>query len=149
MFDSMETTMKIPTEADWKYHPGDLDAAWAYKNFRGKTLAEADKLFVENAFYYQEDIMFMPKPCFCFYVQAYINYLFSEHSKGDSDAAHAFFGIVRIRKDDIRSGPQILRRRIRELLLHLGANQSWYEALIEIDGDFRAMTEEALTLISE
>ena len=52
--------MQIPTELDWQNPYGDLDIKKAKEHFFGKTLEEAEELFVENALYYQEDILFMP-----------------------------------------------------------------------------------------
>ena len=46
--------MNIPSEADWRSEPWNIDTPYAYKNFFGKTLAEGFNLFVENALRYQE-----------------------------------------------------------------------------------------------
>jgi len=141
--------MTIPSKDDWVFHPLDPDAAEAYQNFYGKTLTEAFALFEENALYYQEDIMFMPVNCFRYYVHSYIDYLLSDLSKGNSDGANCFFGIVEIRNEDIKSSSQELRDRIREVLQHLGARQNWFEALPEVYGDFRKRSEECLNMIDE
>ena len=141
--------MTVPTEDDWKRHTDDLDGNWAYKNFFGKNLTEAYEMFVENALHYQEDIMFMPLPCFQYYVHAYIDYLLSEKSKGDSDGANCFFGIVEIRKTDICASGEELCLRVSELLHHIDKKQDWYNANPEIYGDFSAKANEALNLIKE
>ena len=120
-----------------------------YKDFYGKGLSEAFEMFVENALNYQEDIMFMPLPCFQYYVHAYIDYLLSEKSKGDSDGASCFFGVVEIREADIRASSDELRLRISDLLRHIGKKQDWYAALPEVYGDFAAKTNEALDLIEK
>jgi len=141
--------MTIPTQADWEGHLDHLDVACAYGNFHGKTLEEAYALFVENALRYQEDIMFMPAPCFYYYVQAYMSYLLSLDSRGDSDGASAFFGIVQCRKDDIRQAPPFVRERIRTLLHRLSVGQAWYNAPEKIYGNFRVKANRVLKLISE
>ena len=120
--------MEIPSEADWRSEPWDLDIPYAYKHFFGKDVTESVSLFVDHALCYQEDIMFMPVACFYFYIHAYIDYLMSEQSEGDSDGASCFFGLVEVRKDDIRRGPRHLRERIRELLQRLSDQQAWYDA---------------------
>ena len=75
--------MNIPTKSDWAHHPDDLDAAWAERNFLGKTREQAVAMFEENSLNHQEDIMFMPIPCFAFYTHAYIDYLMSDKSEAD------------------------------------------------------------------
>jgi hypothetical protein len=141
--------MNIPTETDWAHHPDDLDAACAKKNFFGKTRDQAVELFVVNALTYQEDIMFMPEPCFCFYVHSYIDYLMSGLSKGDSDGASCFFGIVEVRKDDILRGPSELMTRVAALLRRLAERQAWYEAQPDIYGQFKERSEACLRLMGE
>jgi hypothetical protein len=139
--------MAVPTEADWRSEPWDIDTAYAYENFFGKSLAEAFDLFVENAIRYQEDILFMPLACFEYYVHAYIDYLLSDKSKGDSDGANCFFGLVDNRKTDIRSSVDDLRSRVVEVLTRLRSEQQWYDANPGIYGDFAARADEAMKLI--
>ena len=139
--------MNIPTETDWTHHPDNLDAAWAKKNFLGKTREQAVEMFVENAMNFQEDIMFMPEPCFRFYAHAYIDYLMSDRSKGDSDGASCFFGIVEVRKDDILRGPAELKTRVEALLRRLGERQAWYDAEPKIYGQFKERSKACLRMI--
>jgi len=141
--------MNIPTEHDWTHHLNDLDAAWAKKNFLGKTREQAVEMFAENALIYQEDIMFMPEPCFRFYVHAYIDYLMSDQSKGDSDGASCFFGIVEVRKDDILRTPSELRTRFEVLLRRLAERQAWYDAEPDIYGQLKERSEACLRTIGE
>ena len=139
--------MVIPAEADWRSEPWDLDIPYAYEHFFGKSLVEAFDLFVENALRYQEDIMFMPLACFEYYIHAYMDYLLSDKSAGDSDGANCFFGIVECRSHDICGGGDVLRRRVVEVLDRLRTRQPWYDATPEIYGDFAVMADEAMKLI--
>lgn len=139
--------MHIPTEADWRSEPWDLDIPYAYKHFLGKNLEEAFDLFVDNALCYQEDIMFMPAACFRYYLIAYTNYLLSEASKDDSDGASCFFGIIECRKDDIHKLEDLVVSQIRKTLERLRDNQAWYDADKEIYGRFQARSESCLKLI--
>ncbi|MDR3638194.1 MAG: hypothetical protein P4L84_30600 [Isosphaeraceae bacterium] len=98
--------MDIPTEDDWRSEPWHLDLDWAYKNFHGKTFAEAVRLFEDNALVYQEDVMYMPGRVFRYYGRAYIAYLLSDTARGDSDGASCFIGLINhkaeFQPDDIR-----------------------------------------------
>jgi hypothetical protein len=142
----MTDDLSIPTEADWRSEPWDLDTPHAYQHFAGKDLAQSRELFVENALYYQEDLQHMPAICFRYYVWAYIEYLLSEKSYGDSDGARCFFGLVSIRHNELRSEMQ-LREAACRVLQHLQYGQETYNADIAIYGDFEVRAELALRLL--
>jgi len=139
--------MTIPTEAEWRSEPWDLDIPYAYKHFFGKGLEDAFALFVEDSLCHQEDIMFMPVACFRYYVVAYTNYLLSESSKGDSDGANCFFGIIECRKDDIRQASEFVLERIITTLRKLQDNQEWYDADEAIYGSFQDRAATCLQVI--
>ena len=139
----------IPSESDWRSEPWGIDTPYAYNHFQGKSREDAVEFFVENAIYYQEDIMFMPEACFRYYIHSYMDYLFSGRSAGDSDAANCFFGIVEIRKDDIARADFDLRQRILDMLKRLASQQAWYEADIEIYGDFIERSAQCMQMIDE
>lgn len=141
-------TMTIPSESDWRSEPWGIDTPCAYENFSGKTLDEAFDLFVKNSLYYQEDIMFMPVLCFRYYIHAYIDYLLSDKSEGDSDGASCFFGIIEGRKNDICTSGDQLRDRISEVLHYIGARQEWYSADLDIYGNFMKKSAKVLSLIN-
>ena len=42
--------------------------------------------------------MFMPLACFRYYIHAYLDYLLSDKSEGDSDGASCFFGLIEFRE---------------------------------------------------
>ncbi len=133
----------IPTQADWESEVWDHDIRHAYQQFGGKSFEEAVELFEENAMFYQEDVCYMPRACFPFYARAFIAYLFSEASEGDSDSASSFFGLVTLRADDIiLAGP--LYPAVAKTLKHIAAGQDWYDSEREIYGDFADRAEEAL-----
>ena len=129
----------IPSEKDWK-RPSDaidLDAECAYRNFNGKSHAEAAEMFVESPLVYQEDLMWMPLSCFQFYVRAYIEYLKSDKSIDDPDASNSFLPLVTFRLHQIRRLPDELKTEILDAVRFLGDNQQRYGADTEIYGSFR------------
>jgi hypothetical protein len=139
--------MKPPTEADWQSEPWNQEIPYAYDHFFGRSLEEAFALFVENAMYHEEDMVWMPRPCFRFYVLAYTNYLMSESSRGDCDGANCFFGLVECRKDDIRGSSELVIGEIAKTLEKLKAGQGWYGAPEEIYGSFKDRALSCLKLI--
>jgi hypothetical protein len=137
----------IPTEADWRSEVWCLDIPNAYEHFFGKSLDDAFALFVENALCYQEDIAFMPLPCFRYYIHAYMSYLLSASSAGDSDGASCFFGIVECRLADIKTSTSHLIERVEEVLHRLRDNQDFYEASAAIYGSLRIEAELSLKMV--
>jgi hypothetical protein len=136
----------IPTETDWRSEPWWIDTPHAYEHFAGKSLTEAVGLFKNNAIYYQEDVMWMPSACFPFYAGAYIQYLLSDDSKGDSDGANCLFGLVEFRSPEIRANTP-LTAMVAEALRHVATRQTWYDADESIYGDFAERSRTALTHI--
>ena len=132
--------MQIPTELDWQNPYGDLDIKKAKEHFFGKTLEEAEELFVENALYYQEDILFMPSIPFRYYVHAYMNYLLDKRSKGDTEAASCFLMVIKCKMGLHEDTPCTVWSYIRETVFHvwlylLGLGKSLKEPDYQSDQD--------------
>ena len=134
--------MKIPDKADWEEAWTGLDEASAFQNFYGKTLKEALRLFEDCALIYQEDLVYMPETAFKYYVRAYIHYLASERSRGDSDGANCFIGLMKTR---LRDHPNWLSgswRQIELVLRRIADHQEdFFDAKHSIYGDFRKKVE--------
>ncbi len=111
----------------------DLDTASAYHNFFGKPLELVVTMFEINPFGCSEDLMFMPRLCFAYYIHSYMEYLRSPQAKGDSDAANCFFSLVKIRAEDFR---KFCREPALDTLKILAAGQEWFDAPIDIYGSF-------------
>jgi hypothetical protein len=129
--------MKIPTEADWRSEPWCLDAQCAYRNFHGKSLEEAVKLFEENALRYQEDVVSMPGRVFGYYLKAYMTYLMSDAAQGDSDGASGFITLIAFKAEYRPEDIAPLWPEIEPVLKRIAEHQDWYDALWEVYGSFR------------
>ena len=139
----------VPTEADWRSEPWDLDTPYAYDHFFGKTLREAVGLLAESAVYYHEDLLFMPSACLRYYIVAYIEYLSSERSFGDSGGASCFLSLIDCRCDDIRSFSRNTFQRTIKALKKMRVHQNRYNGSPEIYGDFATRIEQTLRLLNE
>jgi hypothetical protein len=140
--------MKIPSIADWgEIDNEDLDAAWAFKQFSGKSLEEAEALFQSNALCYQEDLQSMPATAFNFYAPALVKYLTSERAAGDPDGASSFLHMViwmlKTRRDIIAPETEKLLVSATE---HIAKNQVFYDADVGIYGQFPSLYAEVLSL---
>jgi len=149
--------MQIPTEHDWGNPYDGLDVEWAHKHFFGKTIEEAEELFVENALCYQEDIMWMPSIPFRYYVHAYMNYLLGEQSKHDTDAASCFLGLIEFKLDLLQDAPSIVWARdnqndirdvwvrVKETIEHIRKNPDWFDWDESIYGNLEKKTTRLLS----
>jgi hypothetical protein len=129
--------MNIPNEEDWRSEPWGLDEASAYKNFHGKTLDEAIRLFEINALYYQEDLTYMPSRVFAYYLDAYIAFLMSDDAKGHSDAASCFITLIDHKSETQRDVIVSSWQRIEPVLRMLAEHQDDFDAEWVIYGSFR------------
>ncbi len=129
--------MEIPTEKDWGFWQDGLDLEYAHKHFSGKSISEAIELFVDHSLYYQEDLMWMPAVPFQYYIHAYKEYILSDRSKDDSDGASCYLGLIGFK---LKTNPEHIIS-IFELLLPsaktVAGRQEFYDANVEIYGDFK------------
>jgi len=140
---------QIPNEQDWTNPYDDADIRYAKKHFFGKTIEEAEKLFVENALYYQEDIMFMPSGAFRYYVHAYINYLQGKQSDHDTDGASCFLSIIKSKMESNmkcdRNDLRAVWLRVKETIEHIRSNSDWFDWNESIYGNLEERTTRLLS----
>lgn len=127
----------VPNEEDWRSDTWDVDTPYAYERFNGKTHAEAETLFHTNPVSLIEDLISMPNRVFIFYVKAYITYLLSMDSEGNSDAASCFIWLVDHMSEHQRESVLPLWCEIEPVLKKLACQQEFYDADWCIYGDFR------------
>ena len=136
--------LPVPTEEDWRSEEWNIDTPYAYDDFQGKTLHKAAELLQSCSVSYSADFDVMPPPCFQFYMHAYINYLVSGKSAGDSDAASCFLRIVEFRCEAIRGSSELLIARVKQAIGRIREGQAWYDAPRDLYGDFSERAEAAL-----
>lgn len=136
--------MSIPERKDWTNWEGDLDGQCAFDNFFGKSLAEAEKMFEHSAITYQEDLYYMSKSPFIFYLRAYINYLNGPSSEGDSDAASCFIGVIRSQITHDHEWFDGIWTDVKAVLDRIAVKQSWYDAPADIYGSFERRSKKLL-----
>ena len=132
-----------PHESDWSNPSRDFDIQAASKTFRGKSLAEAQAIFQSSALYYQEELSAMPTVCFQYYLVAYLDYLSSQASCGDSDGASCLFAMIGLRIQEFANNEE-LRKLVCESLAEIAIRQDWYEAPEYIYGSFPKKASELI-----
>jgi hypothetical protein len=131
--------MKIPNEQDWGDWKPDLDRSYAHKIFFGKSKSEAIELFVENAISHQEDLMWMTRIPFQFYIHAYKEYILSDRSKEDSDGASCYLRLIKYKLEEEPDQITEIFNDILPSLEIVASRQEFYDADIDIYGDFKEL----------
>ena len=140
--------MKIPSKFEWgAIEKDNLDAEWAFKQFAGKSLDDAEKMFRENAFYYQEDLISKPTIAFNCYAQVIAKYILSDYAKSDSDGASSFLHMV---IESIQASRSRATPETEKVLLHaakiVSIKQNFYDADIDIYGEFSELYNKIIQL---
>lgn len=142
--------MNKPTKSQWgAIEKNNLDAETAFKNFIGKSFSEAEEMFKENAYYYQEDLISMPAVAFNYYAPAYANYVVSKSSKDDPDGASCFLHMV---IELLKSNRHLATYETLEVLLQaakrVSERQHFYDADVSIYGEFGSLYKKIVQLYS-
>jgi len=140
--------MKIPSKSDWGViEKNNLDAECAFKQFAGKSLDEAEKMFRENALYYQEDLISMPSIAFNCYAPVFARYVLSDYAESDSDGASSFLHMI----IELLQANRLLATLETVNILLDAANivsnrQEFYDADINIYGEFSELYNRMMQL---
>lgn len=112
-----------------------LDERHACKMFLDKSIEEAEKLFCENALFYQEDLMWMGPIAFRFYVEAAIRCIQSETSSGDSDIICCLASVL-----EFRMGPELvpIAAKLALICAYIVEQCERFDLTPKIYGDVRA-----------
>jgi len=125
----------IPTDSDWKSEPWGIDSKDAFEHFRAKNINEASDLFEENFRYYAEDLLYMPKVCFQFYLNSLIEFLGRDSSRKEVESPHVFFSIIDSRAQDILDCDTLLQDVVK-MLKYLEAEKDSFGEFVDWRGDY-------------
>ena len=140
--------MKTPNKSEWgTIEKNNLDAEWAYKQFAGKSLDEAEKMFRENALYYQEDLISMPSIAFNYYAPVFAKYILSDYAESDSDGASSFLHMILELLEENRSlaAPETVKLLLDAAKI-VSNKQNYYDADIDIYGEFSELYNKIVQL---
>ena len=144
----MPRQLVVPNQNDWAGYENDIEGRWAYRLLFGKTIEEVRYEFrdtdsIERAM----ELLDAPRAVFQYYLFAFVSILQSpEESVGESDCASVFLHFLCNReKRDPGSVAQIYAE-LRETIEHVASNQAFFDAPVEIYGDFREHADEIKAL---
>ena len=143
----MTEQINIPDEDDWKGYEDDLDTSYAYKLFFGKSIEEFIPLIKNNPLERADELRFVPRNVFRYYILGFAEYLMSADAKEDSDAASCFLNLLIDRET---KEPGILKPVINILIQAIdrtAKNQDFYDADEDIYGKFSNKRSTLLELL--
>jgi hypothetical protein len=141
--------MNIPGPEDWAEQK-DVDARNVHAFWFGKSLDDVQGFFKgSQSIQRGDELLFMPRRAFQFYIFAFTQYVMSEAAVGDADAASSFFKVLIAReKGDPGSVAQIYDQ-LEATLEFVAESQSRFDADHKIHGDFREKAAEIAKLCGQ
>jgi len=131
---------RIPGKTEWAGYETDLDVRDAHRMLFGKTVQEvatATTFGGGRAISRMDELLFIPRGAFQYYVFAFAEYLMTEDARGDPDAASPFLSLLETReKRDPGSVAQIYKN-LAPFVEYVSANQEHFDADESIYGNFR------------
>jgi hypothetical protein len=87
--------LRVPAREDWLGYDSDVDVRNAHKLLFGKSIAEVQQYFggvqsIQRA----NELLFMPRRAFQYYVMAFAEFVTSENARGDSDTVSSFLRLL-------------------------------------------------------
>lgn len=128
---------QVPGNNEWSGYEQDLDVACARKLFFGKRADEILKYYEGgHAIQRMDELLFMPRGAFQYYVFSFAEYLFSEQARGDSDAASPFLTLLTAREERDPGSVAEIYDDLRGAVDFVADNQEYFDADEEIYGNF-------------
>jgi hypothetical protein len=141
---------RVPTEQDWGNYQDDLDQNSAHEKFVGKTNEQVQRYFRENIIMTTEDLRWMPRIPFQYYIIGFKNFVASKNFEPSyaSDPASCF---IRLVLEKLENHPDHILAIMPELLPtveYVANHQEEFEADEGIYGSFREIYKQIQALYS-
>jgi hypothetical protein len=128
---------KVPGKTEWSGYESDLDVRHAHRLMFGKNTDEVQHLFGDiNSISRMDELLFMPRGAFQYYVLAFAQFVMSPQAAGDSATASSFFELLSAReKRDFGSVSQIYPL-LKPAVDYVSSRQEHFDADPNIYGNF-------------
>ena len=138
MIEKRKKAMKIPDDEEWAGYKNDLDASYAHDLWFGRSLDDMQKDFpggrsIERG----DELLFMPRRAFQFYVFAFAQYVMSDAAIGDADAASSFLGFLKAREKRDPGSVATIYDRLQPTIEFVAESQTRFSAGHDVYGVFR------------
>ena len=135
--------LHVPGDAEWAGYEVDLDARYAHGLLYGKTIEQAQELFGQNLSIERADeLQFVPRRVFQYYVFAFAECLRTDRARGDSDSASPFLHLLLERERIDRGSVSEIYRDLAPTIDFVAANQQHFDADEGIYGSFAELARE-------
>lgn len=133
---------EIPGRDAWSGYEDDLDVKYAHKLLFGKSTAEVQQYFggtrsIERA----DELLFMPRRAFQYYVFAFAEFVVSDAAVKDSDSASPFLLLLVNREKRDPGSVSEIYLELRSVVEFVASHQDRYEADPDIYGSFPDLAE--------
>jgi hypothetical protein len=138
--------MNIPGVEEWAGH-SDVDASNVHAFWFGKSLDEMQEFFPgRQSIQRGEELLFMPRRAFQFYIFAFAQYVMSEAAVGDAEGASSFLKTLTGRETGDPGSVAQIFEQLQTTIEFVAESQSRYGADHNLYGDFREKAAELAKL---
>ena len=146
----MARPSQVPGEAEWSGYEDDLDVRYAYHLYFGKTTDEVKYDFRDLVIERAGELRLAPRAVFQYYVFAFVDLFDSPgESIGQSDCASVFLDLLCDRERRDPGSVAEIYPQLCETVEHVASNQAFYDADVDIYGDFRDHAAELAALCDQ
>lgn len=136
-------TRKVPGATEWQGYEADLDVRYSHKLLFGKTTSEVVSHFaggrcIERA----DELLFMPRGAFQYYIFAFVEYIRSAQAEKDSDAGSVFLRLLANRETKDSGSVKAIYPELRDAVDFVSSNQEYFDASPNIYGSFAELGSE-------
>jgi len=148
MIRKRKKVVKIPGADEWAGYKEDFTARNAHAIWFGKSLDDMQPLLTGGqSIQHAQELLYMPRRAYQFYIFAFAQYVMSDAAIGDSDGASSFLNhLVAREKRDPGSVAQIYAR-LEPTIDFVAASQARFDASHDNYGDFPEKAEALRKLV--
>jgi hypothetical protein len=138
MIQKRKKVAKIPGTGEWAGYADDFNARNAHAFWFGKSLDDMQPSFEGGRSIQRgQELLYMPRAAFQFYVFAFAQYVMSDAAIGDSDAASSFIRFLTAREKREPGSVAQIYDPLQATLEFVAESQSRFAANHNNYGDFR------------
>ena len=129
---------QIPDKLAWEEYDKDLDVKYLYDMFFGKSIDNVQQYFGNTqSIERMDELLFAPRPVFQYYVHAFAKFVMSDMAAGDSDSANPFLSLLEVRETRDPGSVKDILGSLSEALDFVSSHQKYFDADVNLYGDFR------------
>jgi hypothetical protein len=139
----MRRKLKIPGVMEWSGYETDLGVRDAYRMMFRKSIEEVQGYFGDvHSISRADELLFMPRGAFQYYVLAFAEFLKSDRAQGDSDSASSFIRLLLAREKRDPGSVAAIYDELAQVVGLVAENQAYFEAKVDIYGVFSELAAE-------